>query len=153
MRTAQGDLAGALQAFTEGKDIRDRLAAADPGNAQWQRDLSVSWERLASVREQLQDRPAAAAAWREALAVSARLARDFPDSVAMQTTQVVHLAGVARHLDPADPTARAEAVAMLDRALAILRPLAEAGRLDADRQGWIAWIEQQRAALDPAAPP
>ena len=71
----------------------------------------------------------------------------------MQTTQVVHLAGVARHLDAADPAANTEAKALLDRALAVLRPLAEAGRLDANRQGWIGLIEQQRAALDEPAPP
>ena len=59
----------------------------------------------------------------------------------MQTTQVIHLAGVARHLDRAAPSARSEAMALLDRALTVLRPLAAAGRLDAIRQGWIAWIE------------
>ena len=30
--------------------IHDRLAAADPGNAGWQRDLSVSWDRIGDVR-------------------------------------------------------------------------------------------------------
>ncbi len=47
---AQGDLPGALQAFTESKNIADKLAAADPGNAEWQRDLSVSWNKLGDVR-------------------------------------------------------------------------------------------------------
>ena len=28
----------------------DKLAAADPGNAEWQRDLSVSWNKLGDVR-------------------------------------------------------------------------------------------------------
>ena len=68
----------------------------------------------------------------------------------MQTTQVVHLVGVARNLDPAGPAARAEAAALLERALAVLRPLAAAGKLDADRQGW---IEQERAALERPARP
>ena len=43
VRRAQGDLPGALQAFTDDKNIADKLAAADPGNADWQRDLIVSW--------------------------------------------------------------------------------------------------------------
>ena len=110
-------------------------------------------EKLASVPEVQGDDADALEAWRAALAVSERLARSFPDSVDMQTTQVVHLAGVARHLDPTDPVARAEASALLDRALAALRPLAAAGRLDVERQGWIAWIEQQRAALTASPSP
>ena len=121
------------------------LTSRDPGNNQWQRDLSVSWDRLAYVREAQDDETGALTAWREALAVSERLATDFPDSVDMQTTQVVHLAGVARHLNAADPAASAEAKALLDRALAVLRPLAEAGRLDAKRQSWIGLIEQPPA--------
>ncbi len=51
LRVAQGDLAGALEAYGQDLEIAQRLAAADPGNAGWQRDLAVSWERLASVRE------------------------------------------------------------------------------------------------------
>ena len=33
MRVAQGDLAGALEAYEAGLAIRQRLASADPGNA------------------------------------------------------------------------------------------------------------------------
>ena len=50
MRQAQGGLQGALQAYTESKNIADELAAADPGNAQWQRDLAVSWNKLGDMR-------------------------------------------------------------------------------------------------------
>ena len=50
VRSAQGDLQGALQAYTEKQNIADQLAAADPGNAEWQRDLSVSWNKLGDVR-------------------------------------------------------------------------------------------------------
>lgn len=80
--------------------------------------------------------------------MSERLGRDYPSSVDMQTTQVVHLAGIARHLDRTNAAARAETKGLLDRCLAVLRPLAEAGRLDAQRQGWIAWIEDERAKLE-----
>jgi hypothetical protein len=41
---AQGDLAAALQAYRDSLGIRERLAKADPGNAGWQRDLSVSYD-------------------------------------------------------------------------------------------------------------
>jgi hypothetical protein len=130
-----------------------KLAASYPDNAQWQRDLSVSWERIASVRDAQGDGPVALAAWREAVAISQSLAARLPDSVAMQTTQVVHIADVARHLDSADPTARTEARVLLKRALAVLHPLASAGRLDADRLGWIDWIAQERSTFDEPPPP
>ena len=42
VQQAQGDLAGALQSYRDSLAIRERLAKSDPGNAGWQRDLSVS---------------------------------------------------------------------------------------------------------------
>ena len=42
---AQGNLPEALKAFRDSLAIVDRLAKADPGNAGWQRDLSVSYEQ------------------------------------------------------------------------------------------------------------
>jgi hypothetical protein len=38
---AQGKLDEALKAYRDSLAIRERLAAADPGNTQWQRDLSA----------------------------------------------------------------------------------------------------------------
>jgi len=48
---AQGNLPGALEAFRRSLALRERLAAADPGNAGWQRDLWVSYWRLAQMAE------------------------------------------------------------------------------------------------------
>ena len=44
-----GEFPEALKTFREGLAIRERLAAADPGNAGWQRDLSVSYDRVGDV--------------------------------------------------------------------------------------------------------
>ena len=46
---AQGNLPEALKSYRDGLAIRDRLAKADPGNAGWQRDLSVSYDRVGDV--------------------------------------------------------------------------------------------------------
>ena len=46
---AQGDLPEALKTYRDGLAIRDRLAKSDPGNAGWQRDLSVSYDRVGDV--------------------------------------------------------------------------------------------------------
>ena len=43
-----GDGAGALAAYQESLDIRRKLAAAHPGDAQAQRDVSVSLDSLAT---------------------------------------------------------------------------------------------------------
>ena len=72
MRVAQGDLAGALAAYEESLAIRRDLAAADPGNAGWQRDLSVSLNKLGDVRGRRATSPArwrpTRRAWRSAQA-------------------------------------------------------------------------------------
>lgn len=145
VRRDQGDLAGALQAYEDGRVIAAELAASDPGNAGWRRDLSVSLERVAFIREEKGDRAGAHTAWDEALAVSGPLADAFPDSVDLRTTPVIQLAGLARTLDPTSPAAVDEARRLYERALGLLQPLAEAGRLDAQRRGWIKWLEEERA--------
>ena len=57
VRSAQGDLAGALKAYSDGLAIADRLAKSDPGNAGWQRDLSVSYEKVGDVQVAQGDLP------------------------------------------------------------------------------------------------
>ena len=42
VQAAQGDLPAALASYQASHAIAERLAQADPGNAEWQRDLSVS---------------------------------------------------------------------------------------------------------------
>ena len=115
---------------------RERLAASDPGNAGWQRDLSLSWERVGGIRERQGDRAKALEAWRQALAVSLPLARAHPDSVDIVTSAELHVAGVARNLPADDKSGREELAAQASDLLALLQPLADAGRLDAQRAGW-----------------
>jgi hypothetical protein len=75
VRQAQGDLAGALAAYEAARAIRERLAASDSGNAEWQRDLIVSHWRIAALLGELPARRGEASAhWGEALAVARALA-------------------------------------------------------------------------------
>jgi len=46
----------ALTSYRDSLAIADRLAASDKGNAGWQRDLSVSYAKLASVYSKLRDK-------------------------------------------------------------------------------------------------
>lgn len=64
-----GKFAGALRAYEAGLDIAKRLAAQDPKNAEWQRDLVVSHVKLADVAEHQRQPGDAAAHYRTALDV------------------------------------------------------------------------------------
>ena len=52
VRQGQRDLAAALTSYQASLDIRERLAKEDPNNAGWQRDLAVSYARVATVEAQ-----------------------------------------------------------------------------------------------------
>ena len=52
---SQGNLPAALDAFNASLGIRDRLAKADPGNAQWQADLAASHGKLGQLHRALGD--------------------------------------------------------------------------------------------------
>ena len=47
---AQGNLPEALKSYRDSLAIAERLAKADPGNAGWQRDLSVSYNKVGDVQ-------------------------------------------------------------------------------------------------------
>ena len=71
MRVAQGDLAGALAAYEESLTIARDLAARDPGNAGWARDVSVSLNKVGDVRVAQGDLAGALAAFEESLTIAA----------------------------------------------------------------------------------
>jgi hypothetical protein len=49
VQRAQGNLPAALTSYQASLGIAERLAKADPGNAGWQRDLSVSHNKIRSA--------------------------------------------------------------------------------------------------------
>jgi len=63
------DLAGALKSYNDSLAIADRLAKSDPGNAGWQRDLSLSYERVGNVQVGQGDLAGALKSYRDGLAV------------------------------------------------------------------------------------
>ena len=75
MQQAQGDLAAALTSYQASLAIRERLAKADPGNAGWQRDLSVSQNKIGDVQQAQGDLAAALTSYQASLAISERLAK------------------------------------------------------------------------------
>ena len=78
VQQAQGDLAAALTSYQASLAIAERLAKADPGNAGWQRDLSVSHDRIGDVQQAQGDLAAALTSYQASLAIAERLAQSGP---------------------------------------------------------------------------
>ncbi len=84
VQVAQGDLAGALKSYRDSLAIMERLAKSDPGNAGWQRDLSVSFDKVGNVQVAQGDLAGALKSYRDSLAISERLAKSDPGNAGWQ---------------------------------------------------------------------
>jgi tetratricopeptide (TPR) repeat protein len=84
LAVAQGDVAGALRTFTESKSIAERLAASDPANAAWQRDLSASLSRLGDLAVAQGDVAGALRSFTESKTIFERLAASDPANAEWQ---------------------------------------------------------------------
>jgi tetratricopeptide (TPR) repeat protein len=80
----QGDLTAALTEYRAELDITQRLAEKDPGNAQWQQDLSVSHEKVGNVLLDQGDRAGALTEYRAELDITQRLAEKDPANAVWQ---------------------------------------------------------------------
>ena len=83
MSFAAGRLSQARAAFERAFAIADRLAKADAGNAGWQRDLALSFGRVALVEVQQGARDSALSRFREGRAIIARLMQRSPENAAL----------------------------------------------------------------------
>ena len=91
VRVGAGDSAGALQAYEEGLGIARRLAAADPGNDGWARDVSLSLDQLGDVRVAAGDNAGALQAYEEGLGIARRVATADPADAGWARDVVVSL--------------------------------------------------------------
>ena len=140
LAVAAGDGKAAREAFQRSLEVAKKLAEADPANAQFQRDLSVSFEKMGDLLGREGDGEAAQAAYLQALDAYRRLCERNPDDVQSRVFSVVPLWRLG---SLGGPDARRH----LNEALSILRPLAAADRLDANRKSWIPQLEKMLADL------
>lgn len=130
----RGDTTRASEVLSESVTIARRIAAADPGNAQAQRDLSLSLWAIVDVRMQGGDLGGAEAALGEILTIARRLAAADPGNARTQRDLSVGLNRIG------DLRARQGDLAGADAAygesLAISRRLAAAvpGNAEAQRE-------------------
>jgi hypothetical protein len=80
VQVAQGNLPDALTAYRASLAIMERLTKSNPGNADWQRDLAVSYSGLADVYLESKQAPQAREALAAGRAVLAQLIAQHPDS-------------------------------------------------------------------------
>jgi tetratricopeptide (TPR) repeat protein len=80
----QGDGPGAQAAYQAGLRIAEDLAKRDPANTEWQRDLSVSHNRMGDVLVKQGDGPGALAAYQAGLRIREDLAKRDPANTEWQ---------------------------------------------------------------------
>ena len=84
MAAEAGNLDAARTAYQASLDIAQRLAAADPANTEWQRDLSVSRNKLGDVARAAGDLATARGHYRASLDIRERLAAADPANTEWQ---------------------------------------------------------------------
>jgi len=146
VRVAQGNLTEALKSYRDSLAIMERLARTDPSNAGWQRGLTAVNERLGIVYKGRGETDEAKAAFQRALAIYDNLTARFPDDTLALKSSTVPLIALGELYGPDGAT-------YLRKALAILKQLDEAGRLEPNRKPAITWIEQRLAELQEERPP
>src|SRR5205823_4785451 len=123
--------------------IAERLAAAEPDRADYQRDLRVSYEHMGDLYEALGDGDKSREYRDKDLAIAERLAAAEPDRADYQVDLVISLVNVGTNEKPTDNE-------RLQRALSIILALKREGRLAPADEPKIAAVQ---AVLSGNAPP
>jgi len=84
VQKAQGDLAGAMKSYRDSLAIRERLAQSDPGNTDWQRDVSVAYSKVGEVQVAQGDLAGAMKSDRDSFAIIEGLAQSDPGNADWQ---------------------------------------------------------------------
>jgi tetratricopeptide (TPR) repeat protein len=144
---AQENPSEALSQFQASLAIREVIGRDDPANVGWQSDLALAYERVGSVLATLKRDGDAEAAYRRAVGIYASLLARSPDNASL-------LFGSAMPLIRLGMLHGANGAQFYEKALAILKQLDAAGRLDPRRRSMITTIEKELAIMrgQPAPP-
>ena len=141
MQSAQGDLAGALKSYRDSVAIREKLSKQDPGNAGWQRELSVSYNNVGDVQRDQGDLAGALKSYRDTLAILEKLAKQDPGNAGWQADFAFSCWQTGTTLARSDPQSKKEARTMVGKGRDILRQLKTRTGLTANQQQWLDSIE------------
>ncbi len=78
IKKRRGDLLRAIESYRHGLYIAEQVVKSDPGNARWQRDLSVSYERVSEVQRALGDLADALKSCKYSFAIRELVAKSNP---------------------------------------------------------------------------
>ena len=133
-----GDLGSAKEAYGKGLGIREELAARDPANTGWQRDLSVSFLKIGDVLVAQGDGAGALGAYRKGLGIAEELAARYPANAEWQRDLIVSFVKLSEVTGEGD---------YVVKALHIAFAMQERGTL-APRDAWLVGELRRRAGLE-----
>ena len=142
---ARGNLTEALESYRTSLAIADRLAEADPNNAGWQRDLSVSLNKIGDVLVAQGNLAEALESYRASLAIADRLAEADPNNAGWQRDLALsygRIAAIQAQQEELD-----QVLAAFRSGRDIIAALREASADNATLPQDLAWFEAQIAAL------
>ena len=117
------------------------MGAPQPDLRKWQRDLSVSYEKIGVVQSAQGDLNSAFSSYKQGLDIRQKLAARDPANAQWKTDLVISLVKLASMLEQQGTPRKREAGINYHRALEILQPLAAENRLTAEQKTWISLLE------------
>jgi tetratricopeptide (TPR) repeat protein len=143
----QGNLADALTSYQASLGITERLAKSDPGNADWQRDLSISYEKIGNVQV-AQGTPAnALTSYQASLGIRERLAKSDPSNVIWQRDLVRSYSRLASVYLNSKQVSQAQQSLAAGREI-LFQLIAKNPKPPLEWQQGLAWFDRQIAALE-----
>jgi tetratricopeptide (TPR) repeat protein len=141
----RGDLKAALKSYSDSLAIAKRVARSDPGNPNWQREVSVSYNKVGEVQVAQGDLKAAVKSYTEALTIRERLAKSNPGNADWQRDLWFSYAIVADAYRKSNEIAKARDALAAGRA--VIGKLVEHYPDQARWQQDLAWFDAQIAEL------
>jgi tetratricopeptide (TPR) repeat protein len=139
----------AVNAFRHSLAVTERLAKADPGNAGWQRDLSVSHNKIGDVQVEQGDLAAALTSYQASHDIFERLAKADPGNAGWQRDLALSYGRVA--IVKVQQGAREDALGALRHGRNIISRLARQSPSNATLPIDLTWFDSQIAAQEKPA--
>ena len=137
---ARGKLEQAITKYQQGIAVFKQLAESDPSNANWQRDLSVSYEKLAGVYQKQDKIAEAIGQYKKSLIIKNHLAEMDKSNADWQRDLVVPLYQLM--ILYAQNNQSTQAIQSGKEALVILKQLEQEGKLHGEHKTWPRIVKQ-----------
>jgi tetratricopeptide (TPR) repeat protein len=124
------------------------LEKSDPRNADWQRDLAISYAKVGDAQSAQGNLTAALTSYQAGLAVVTQLAKSDPKNAGWQRDLPVSLANLARVL--LNMGDNAKALDVLRQGQAIMVRMTKLSPDNSEWKGDLAWFDRQIAELTSA---